>query len=120
MTLLFHVPNMVAVCGLLPPQAFFDDAAGGSGGRLSAAELLRLAVEKLDLPRAVGRLVVKRAMQARTQAPPRSHAAPPEAYHTLNPATHHPSSAKGSAIGLAISSSVLVRWSVGLTRRPPS
>jgi len=44
-------------------QAFFDDAAGGSGGTLSAAELLHLTVEKLDLPRAVGRLVVKRSMQ---------------------------------------------------------
>ena len=78
--LLFHVPNTVTACGLLPPQAFFDDAAGGSAGStLSAAELLRLTVEKLDLPRAVGRLVVKRAMQARTRAPPPSHAALPEA-----------------------------------------
>ena len=42
-------------------QALFEDAAGGPGGSLTAEELLKLAVDRLDLPRAVARLVVKRA-----------------------------------------------------------
>ena len=43
-------------------QALFE-AAAGIGGTLSPAELLKLGVERLDLPKAVARLVVKRAQE---------------------------------------------------------
>lgn len=43
-------------------QAFFEHAAGAAGV-LGPAELLQLGVERLDLPRAVARLVAKRAQE---------------------------------------------------------
>ena len=43
-------------------QALFEHAAGGPGLALSPEDLLTLAVDRLDLPRAVARVVVKRAL----------------------------------------------------------
>ena len=44
-------------------RAFFEDAAGAPGGTLSPEALLTLVTERLDLPRSVGRVVVKRAQR---------------------------------------------------------
>ena len=48
-------------------QAFFDDAAGGSGLSLTPEALLKLTVERLGLPRAVACLVVKRAQRKQVE-----------------------------------------------------
>jgi len=55
-------------------QTAFGNAAGGPDGSLDPEELFTLAVERLDLPRAVARLVVKRAQAKQREM---SNAEPP-------------------------------------------
>ena len=56
-------------------QGHFERAAGGVGGTLGPEALLHLCVDRLDLPRAVARLVVKRAQERQRRLEERAAAA---------------------------------------------
>ncbi len=59
-------------------QALFEDAAGGPGLALGPEDLLTLAVDRLDLPRAVARLVVKRAIAKQKELSKPGQSPPPQ------------------------------------------